>query len=86
VLLRTWKSLGPASWTSFSGIQQHGFYSLIELAERHVVILDAMAAGDPANAGETARRHTLGIAAIVASALEGATGNGQPTPDPAGPP
>jgi DNA-binding GntR family transcriptional regulator len=70
VLLKAWRSLGPLSWTLFSGAKQAGSYALGELAERHQPILDVIASGDAERAAQVARQHTLDIAHIVVEALD----------------
>jgi DNA-binding GntR family transcriptional regulator len=72
VLLRAWNSLGPHAWTLFSGIQLRG-YSLSDLAERHLPIVDALRTRDPVAAERTAREHTLEIARNVLDHLDDAT-------------
>jgi len=64
VLLRAWTSLGPHSWTLFSGLQLRG-YSLRDIAERHREIVDALRTRDPVAAEHAAREHTLEIARNV---------------------
>ena len=69
VLLRAWTSLGPHAWTLFSGIQVRG-YSLSDLAERHLPIVEALRTRDPVTAERTAREHTLEIARNVLDHLD----------------
>jgi DNA-binding GntR family transcriptional regulator len=64
VLLRLWKSVGPHAWTLFSGMQQVGM-PLDTLVTRHRVVLAALVAGDPAEAGRVAREHILEVARNV---------------------
>jgi DNA-binding GntR family transcriptional regulator len=69
VLQRAWTSLGPHAWTLFSGIQLRG-YSLSDLAERHLPILEALRTGDPVTAEHAAKQHTLEIARNVLDHLD----------------
>jgi DNA-binding GntR family transcriptional regulator len=69
VLLRAWTSLGPQAWTLFSGFQLRG-YSLGDLAERHLPIVEALRTRDPVTAERTAKDHTLEIARNVLGHLD----------------
>jgi DNA-binding GntR family transcriptional regulator len=69
VLQRTWASLGPHAWTLFSGLQLRG-YSLRDLADRHLPIMEALCARDPVLAEHMAREHTLEIARNVLDHLD----------------
>jgi DNA-binding GntR family transcriptional regulator len=64
VLQRAWANLGPHAWTLFSGLQLRG-YSLRDLAERHLSIVQALRTHDPLTAERAAREHTLEIARNV---------------------
>ncbi len=61
VLQRAWTGLGPHAWTLFSGMQVHG-YSLRDLADRHLPIVEALRTRDPIAAEHAAKAHTLEIA------------------------
>jgi len=74
VLLRAWTGLGPHAWTLFSGLQVRG-YSLVDLAERHAPIVEALRTRDPATAERAAREHTLEIARNVLDHLDDSTLN-----------
>ncbi|MGH2345887.1 MAG: GntR family transcriptional regulator [Chloroflexota bacterium] len=69
VLLRLWTSLGPQAWTLFSGAQLRG-YSLIDLADLHPPIVDALRTGDAAIAERAAKEHTQYIARGVLNHLD----------------
>jgi DNA-binding GntR family transcriptional regulator len=69
VLLRAWAGLGPHAWTLFSGSQLRG-YSLSDLAERHLPIVEALRTRDPVTAERTATEHTLEIARNVLDHLD----------------
>ncbi|MDB5077403.1 MAG: GntR family transcriptional regulator [Chloroflexi bacterium] len=69
VLLRAWTSLGPHAWTLFSGIQVRG-YSLSDLAERHMPIVEALRTRDPVASERAAKEHTLEIARNVLDHLD----------------
>ena len=69
VLLRVWTSLGPQAWTLFSGAQLRGL-SLLELAELHPPIVEALRTRDPATAKRAAEEHTQQIARNVLNHLD----------------
>jgi DNA-binding GntR family transcriptional regulator len=69
VLLRLWTSLGPQAWTLFSGAQLRG-YSLIDLADLHPPIVDALRTGDAVLAERAAKEHTQHIARGVLNHLD----------------
>jgi DNA-binding GntR family transcriptional regulator len=72
VLLKSWRGLGPGSWTLFSIGKQEGSYELTEIAERHLPIVTAIRSGEAEEALAAAKEHTLAVGHIVASALDAA--------------
>ncbi len=71
VLLRAWTSLGPHAWTLFSGMRLRG-YTLLQIADRHRPIVEALRTRDPVVAEHTAKEHTLEIARNVLGHLDNA--------------
>lgn len=63
VLLDVWQSLGIELRTTVTFMASHT--SLDDLAERHQVLLDALLARDPEQAGRAAREHIEEFAAIL---------------------
>jgi len=58
-LLSTWENINPASWTTITThtVKQ----DLIELAERHSEVLDAIKTHDSKYAGNVIREHIVGL-------------------------
>lgn len=63
-----WDSLNPHSWTLLTGIRATE-YTLEEIAERHLLLLDALRARDPERADAEIRDHILSLANTVLNHL-----------------
>ncbi|HEX5414524.1 MAG TPA: GntR family transcriptional regulator [Chloroflexota bacterium] len=69
---RLWDSLNPHSWTLFSGLK--ATYSLRQIADRHVAILDALRQRDADRVETVIRQHILDIGADVLAHLDSVAG------------
>lgn len=58
-LLSTWENINPSSWTTITTHLVNK--DLVELAERHYEVLDAIKSYDPIHAGNVIRRHIEGL-------------------------
>lgn len=69
LLLRTWQGISPLNWTMMTVIRLKD-RNLLELAERHRPIVEALRAGDQQQAEQAIREHVLVLGERVVRELE----------------
>lgn len=69
LLLRTWQGISPLNWTMLTVIRLKD-RNLTELAERHHPIVDALKAGDKAQAEAAIRDHVMNLGERVVRELK----------------
>ena len=75
LLYKTWKGISPWNWTFVTALWDSR--PTVELAERHVAVVEALKSLDPKVAGEAMYRHILDLVDDVAHALEAQLAAGQ---------
>jgi DNA-binding GntR family transcriptional regulator len=74
LLMRTWKGINPLNWTAITVIRLRN-RNLLDLAERHRPILDALRARDAAAAEAVIQDHVLVLGERVVRTLEAEEGS-----------
>ncbi len=69
LLLKTWQGISPLNWTMMTVIRLKD-RNLVELAERHRPIVEALRAGDQQQAEQAIREHVLVLGERVVRELE----------------
>lgn len=67
LLLKTWEGISPWNWTFISALWDER--PIIELAKRHVDLIDAIKTSNPTEAGDVMYRHIMDLVDDVSNAL-----------------